>query len=171
MLVTEYFYLLAVVLRTGCPTFLIHFEPAFFQKAYSLWTGFLKESLSLKPEFIPFFSPWLYCTSFFQFSPLSAETPSIRDQLLDLIVSLSVSRPFCPPFGQIFGHFGDGRSSSTSLYPIGCKRHSCMFTYAFRGWRRLQAAFRFLPCLQIRTVVYYTQVSQVRFEGTELRKR
>ena len=31
-------------------------------------------------------------------------------------------------FGQIFRHFGDGRSSSTSLYPIGCKRHSCMFT-------------------------------------------
>ena len=47
---------------------------------------------------------------------------------MDLIVSLSVSRPFCRPFGQIFRHFGDGRSSSTSLYPIGCKRHSCMFT-------------------------------------------
>ena len=39
-----------------------------------------------------------------------------------------MSRPFCPPFGQIFRHFGNGWSSSTSLYLIGCKRHSCMFT-------------------------------------------
>ena len=80
--------------------------------------------------------------------------------------------PFCPSFGQIFRHFEDGRSSSTSLYPVGCKRHLCMFTCSVDQGGCKRSAFRFLPCLQIRTVVvYYTQVSQVCIEGTELWKR
>ena len=62
----------------------------------------------------------------------------------------------------------DHRSSSISLYPVGCKRRSCMFTCSVdQGGRRQQ-----IPASLIRTVVvYYTQVSQVRIEGTELRKR
>ena len=67
----------------------------------------------------------------------------------------------------------DRRSSSISLYAVGCKRRSFMFTCSVdQGGARLEVAFRFLPRLQIGTVVVcYTQVSQVRIEGTELRKR
>ena len=71
----------------GCPTFLIHSSTSFL-KAFPI--------SPVVPAVVPvckcvthslpfnwlsvysFFSPWLYCTWFFPFSPLSAETPAIR---------------------------------------------------------------------------------------------
>ena len=80
-----------------------------------------------------------------------------------------MSRPFCPSVrtdNQAFR--GSSISSSISLHPVGCKRRLCMFRCSVdQGGSGIQVF-----ALLIRTVVvYYTQVSQVRVEGTEQRKR
>ena len=84
----------------------------------------------------------------------------LSEKRKDSLVSLFVSKPFWPCVWTDIQVF-------TSGVGLSCIQ---LHFYAFRGSWRLQGAF--LPCLQLRTVVlYYTQVSQVRIEGTKRRKR
>ena len=94
--------------------------------------------------------------------------PSLSEKRKDSLVSLFVSKPFCPCVWTDIQVFTSGIGLSCIQYVE--MQLTFVHIYAFRVSMRLQAAF--LPCLQVRTfVVFYTKVSQVRIEGMELRKR
>ena len=104
-------------MRKGCCPVFSEEKPTF---RVGLWTFFLKV--------IPHSCLWQTCC---------ARQYALRAKK-DSIISLPVSRPFCPSvLGQIFRRFVDRRSSSISLYPVGCKRCWYMFTCSVdQGSRR-----------------------------------
>ena len=65
----------------------------------------------------------------------------------------------------------DRRSSPSSLYPVGCNRHSCMFTFSVDEG---SCKWHSDSCLAFKYARLYTthryRRCKVRFEGTELRK-
>ena len=136
-------------MRTGCCPVFSEEKPTF---RVGLWTFFLKV--------IPHSCLWQTCC---------ARQYALRAKK-DSIISLPVSRPFCPSARTDIQAFR-GSSIIFDLSVSSRLQALLVHVHVFRGSRRHGSGIQIFALLIRTVVVHCTQVSQVRIEGTELWKR